>query len=254
MKKYASFALAVVLLLAVAAFAADARSATDAAKALVDPNAVYLYTEKDGKYYEVHFINETTFEEFEISVPTNDGLPTKLESEVKVKTGAYSNTLSDEDAIRIVQTEYPEAAVDAIHPVFDDGAYKTHVYFSSPSFYGMVKLHSESGEILKRKIHFAAPSDGWQMLLDDDYYKYAPDLAGTDEAAPENSSSSPEIISASEAMAAVKAAHPGAVIGEIELDFKRGSYVYEGEAYLNKREYEFKVDAHTGKLIEWKRD
>lgn len=48
---------------------------------------------------------------------------------------------------------------------------------------------------------------------------------------------------------------PGAVITEIDLDEEDTRWpLYEGEATLDGRVYEFEMDAATGELLEWKRD
>ena len=37
----------------------------------------------------------------------------------------------------------------------------------------------------------------------------------------------------------------------MELDEDDGYYCYEGEAYKNGVEYEFVIDAYSGKILEW---
>ena len=40
----------------------------------------------------------------------------------------------------------------------------------------------------------------------------------------------------------------------MDLDDDDGMLVYEGDAWLDGQEYEFELDAHTGRLLEWERD
>ena len=47
---------------------------------------------------------------------------------------------------------------------------------------------------------------------------------------------------------------PGAQLDGMELDEEDGRLVYEGDAYLDGQEYEFEMDARTGRLLEWERD
>lgn len=47
---------------------------------------------------------------------------------------------------------------------------------------------------------------------------------------------------------------PQAVISEVELDSDDGMLIFEGDAYVEGVEYEFELDAHTGRLLEWERD
>ncbi len=70
----------------------------------------------------------------------------------------------------------------------------------------------------------------------------------------ENSASSSDFILLSAAKSAVTSRPSGAKIAKIEPDYEGGRYVYEGEAYVNGREYDFKVDALTGSLIKWEKD
>jgi hypothetical protein len=56
------------------------------------------------------------------------------------------------------------------------------------------------------------------------------------------------------AAAAMALYRPQAVVAEIELDEDDGLVIYEGEAYVDGIEYEFELDAYTGRLLEWERD
>lgn len=273
MKKIFALVLSALLLFSTAAFAVDARSATETARGLAPEGSVYLYTEKDGKFYDVHFMNELTNEEFEISVPTDDTRAIRIETENEFALGATQTTLSEDAARQAVLSEYPGAEIDTILTVRDDGLFEIHVYFKTVDRYGLLELNAENGTVLKRKIMLAAPEPGWQTNLSDDYYEIAWSEENTapadNRSQPGTGNSSPDkkdadnnadtrknndFISVSQAKSAVTSSHPGAKITEIELDFEGGKYVYEGEAYLNGREYDFKVDAKTGSLIKWKLD
>lgn len=65
---------------------------------------------------------------------------------------------------------------------------------------------------------------------------------------------SEERMSSSGAAAAMAFYRPQAMITEIELDEDDGRLIFEGDAILNGVEYEFGLDAHTGRLMEWDRD
>jgi len=59
----------------------------------------------------------------------------------------------------------------------------------------------------------------------------------------------------SQGAAKVLALHrPEAEFRELELDMDDGLYEYEGEAMLHGEEFEFELNAATGKLLEWERD
>ena len=47
---------------------------------------------------------------------------------------------------------------------------------------------------------------------------------------------------------------PGAQLDGMEMDEDDGMLLYEGDAWLDGQEYEFELDARTGRLLEWERD
>lgn len=258
MKKAIVFLLAFMFVFSASAYAVDARSATETARALAPWDFSYLYTEKDGKTYEVHFVNEATGEEIEISVPVDESKAVKIETESKLAAGSSQNTVSEEVIRTKVLEEYPNAQIDSVFTMMDDGLYEVHVYFALEDQFGRVKLNAETGAIFERKIIMSAPVSGWQKELDDDYQENLAESgnngSGNKAASDNASSNNTSFISVSQAKSAVTSRYPDAKITEIELDFEGGKYVYEGEAYLNRREYDFKVDATTGNLIKWKLD
>ena len=46
----------------------------------------------------------------------------------------------------------------------------------------------------------------------------------------------------------------GAQLDSMEMDEDDGMLLYEGDAWLDGQEYEFELDARTGRLLEWERD
>lgn len=47
---------------------------------------------------------------------------------------------------------------------------------------------------------------------------------------------------------------PGATVVKCELDYDDGRATYEGEVYKDRMEYEFEIDALTGKVLKWEQD
>lgn len=45
---------------------------------------------------------------------------------------------------------------------------------------------------------------------------------------------------------------PGGQVTELKLDSEKGTLIYEGEAWKDSVEYEFKLNAATGEFIQWK--
>lgn len=61
-------------------------------------------------------------------------------------------------------------------------------------------------------------------------------------------------ISADSVKQIVLAKTPGAVITELELDRDDGRLIYEVKATVGQTEYEYKIDANTGAILEYKAD
>lgn len=73
-------------------------------------------------------------------------------------------------------------------------------------------------------------------------------------ALPQPSQSQPALITEQQARDLVLAQVPGAAIKEFQRKTDDGRVVYEGEAFLDGREYEFEIDAATGAFLEWDAD
>ena len=61
-------------------------------------------------------------------------------------------------------------------------------------------------------------------------------------------------ISKEEAKKIALAKVPGAEKIQIKRDIEDGKPVYEGEIHYNNVEYEFEIDAVTGKILDWEED
>ena len=85
--------------------------------------------------------------------------------------------------------------------------------------------------------------------VDDDFY-YPGDAASSQPSIPEN------FISVDEAIAVALERIPGASLENVrvKLDRDDGVLYYEGEAYYDKKEYEFEINAYTGDILEWKEE
>ncbi len=277
MKKLIATIIALTLALVPAAFAASALDATNAARAYAPADATYLYTEKDEGVYEVHFMNDTTGEEFEIDVDINTGKVLKFASDVKLATGSASITLADDAAFEVVKAEFPTAVLTGVMRITDDGLFEVRVYFTTDEYYGVYELNAETGAVIERDLYVGSPAQGWETYFDDDddddetpvqFSQPAATTkpqqpaatskpqqpAATTKPSPKSDSSKDDLISVSKAKSVITSKYSGAKIIEISLDKDDGRYVYEGEARYNGAEYDFEINAKTGKLIEWERD
>lgn len=125
---------------------------------------------------------------------------------------------SREGAEQAVRAEYPGALVLASEAL-EDGSRVLSVL--TPSWSGAVTAAGDG--IVSRELSFGAFIDGNRLTMDG-------------------------------ARAALSLLRPGAEIAELELDEDDGMLLYEGEAFVDGVEYEFEMNAKTGKLLEWERD
>ncbi|MBQ9950936.1 MAG: PepSY domain-containing protein [Clostridia bacterium] len=103
----------------------------------------------------------------------------------------------------------------------DDGEGGRRLYTLSETLCGAVSVRG--GKIVARSLAFGRFLDGGQLTAEG-------------------------------AAAALTLLRPGAEILELEKDEDDGLTLYEGEAILDGAEYEFELDALSGKLLEWERD
>lgn len=141
-------------------------------------------------------------------------------------TTAPSTSISMDEARTLVLKKVPGATITKIELDYDDGRkiYEGEAYKDGYEY--EFEINASTGKFIK-----------WEQDWDDDHH-----------------GSTSGLISAEKAEQAVLNKLPGATIRSMELDEDDGYYCYEGEAYKNGVEYEFVIDAYSGKILEWERD
>ena len=141
-------------------------------------------------------------------------------------TTAPSTSISMDEARTLVLKKVPGATITKIELDYDDGRkiYEGEAYKDGYEY--EFEINASTGKFIK-----------WEQDWDDDHH-----------------GSTSGLISAEKAEQAVLNKLPGATIRSMELDEDDGYYCYEGEAYQNGVEYEFVIDAYSGKILEWERD
>ena len=123
------------------------------------------------------------------------------------------------NALAAFKVSMPDAVVDYTVRERDDGRYEWKLFFTQGSQIGMCKVLESSNEIRKVKL----------------YEKTA------------------GVLTASEAMAKLAEKKGAVTVTELDLDRDDGRLVYEGDAELDGKRYEFEMKA-TGEIVEWERD
>ena len=146
-------------------------------------------------------------------------------------TTAPSTSISMDEARTLVLKKVPGATITKIELDYDDGRkiYEGEAYKDGYEY--EFEINASTGKFIK-----------WEQDWDDDHHD------------DDHHGSTSGLISAEKAEQAVLNKLPGATIRSMELDEDDGYYCYEGEAYQNGVEYEFVIDAYSGKILEWERD
>ena len=128
----------------------------------------------------------------------------------------------------------PDALVDFVVLDQDDGLYEYKLAFHTETYYGVLKLNPETGAILEYEHDYASVrasnAAGFTFTV------------GSGDVTPD------------EAKELVLARLEGGSILYIQEDWDDGRLVYEGEATDAQYEYDFEIDATTGRFLEWERD
>ena len=143
-------------------------------------------------------------------------------------TTAPSTSISMDEARTLVLKKVPGATITKIELDYDDGRkiYEGEAYKDGYEY--EFEINASTGKFIK-----------WEQDWDDDHHY------------DDHHGSTSGLISAEKAEQAVLNKLPGATIRSMELDEDDGYYCYEGEAYQNGVEYEFVIDAYSGKILEW---
>ena len=150
--------------------------------------------------------------EYDIEINAVSGETVKWETE-KVNSGQSGNYISADRAREIILERFPNGNIIEFDSDIDDGKYEGEIIHENTKY--DFEISASSGEITKLK------NEGTVQQAN---------------------------ITREQAMSIVNDRLPGCTIVEMEFDNDDGRAVYEGEARLDRVEYEFTIDAATGGL------
>lgn len=196
--------------------------------------------------YEVDMKTSTLYGKYEINAQTG----AVLEREIKIGSALSllnpNNYISLNAVTNKALSVVPKGIVTDIEIKTKNGqpAYKVEVYTAGVEH--KLYIHAVTGELITHSSH----KDSWEHAnynLIWDYNEYTPlqQLPGEVAAS---------IISYEKAASIVQAKAPKAKLVEMELDTDDGKSIYEGTLKEGNIEYEFELDAKTGKIIDWEVD
>lgn len=223
----------VCLFMAVLVCACAFAEAPDALQQLAAPylpeGVEYLSRERDDGLQELKFWSEKEQATYEVKIDADTNEVKKVSMEVRADRGSRNVTLTEDDVRKAVATLFPEATVDSIRLERDDGLQEYEARFTAPGYSGQIKLNPETGAVLEYEV---------------DYFEQ--------KAASAAAVTGPVTREQAEQIAMEKLG--GGRVTEIEKDRDDGRTVYEGSIYKDGVEYEFEIDADTGKILKWERD
>lgn len=196
------------------------------------------YARVDGKLYEFEVkaddgvIRKWELEDDNSSNNSGSGSTSTPKPTATPKpTTAPSTAISMDEARTLVLKKVPGATITKIELDYDDGRkiYEGEAYKDGYEY--EFEINASTGKFIK-----------WEQDWDDDHHD------------DDHHGSTSGLISAEKAEQAVLNKLPGATIRSMELDEDDGYYCYEGEAYKNGVEYEFVIDAYSGKILEWEQE
>ena len=203
--------------------------AKEIAKGYVPATATFVTSEEEQNKYEVMFRDDSNSESFEVEVSKNTKKVKKVESQLDNDMGSEKVELKEADVEKIIKEKFTGVTSVSVTLKKDSGLYEYEADFKSNYFYGDAEVHPVSGAILESTVKYGTavtiPADG-----------------------KDDSSQSGEFISYGEVEKAVIKAAGGGFIKDIDLEEKKGNYYYEVELIKDGVEYDYIVDAKTGKI------
>ena len=202
--------------------------AKEIAKGYVPETATFVTSEEEQNKYEVMFRDDSNSESFEVEVSKNTKKVKKVESQLDDDMGSEKVELKEADVEKIIKEKFAGVTSVSVTLKKDNGLYEYQADFKSNDFYGDAEVHPVTGVILESTVKY-----GTAVTIPTD---------------DKDDSQSGEFLSYGEVEKAVLQAAGGGFIKDIDLDKKNGTYYYEVELVKDGIEYDYIVDAKTGKV------
>lgn len=195
-------------------------------------NAVITEVDKDyekGKLiYEIHLSKGT--KKYEITYRASDGKILYYGwEEKKINRNSKKAIISKTQCKKLVQKKIPGGKITSITKKFDDGIYVYKVKVKKGTKNYILKYHARTKELLEYE---------WELVTKTS----------------NNTNSSSTYIGREKAREIALAKVPGATVVKIQFDKDDGVPVYEVELIKDEFEYEIKIHAKTGKVLEIDKD
>ena len=247
MKKTYLFLIAGIFLFAMAnvSVAQTNENMQNLARNYVPEDAVLIAHEKDDGRNELKFWVDATQEVYEVELSGDGKNVLKMSSEAMDDRGGKSIVLQENDVRNKVLEYYPGAAIESVRIEKENGLYEYDIAVRTDEWYGLITLHAETGAVLERELHYdAAPAVNGNDQKD---YSDAQHVQPAQQ-------QSDGLIGMESAKSIAISKAGGGRVASIRLEKDDGRQVYDGKVLTDTHEYEFEIDAQTGKIREWDAD
>ena len=203
--------------------AGTATTAQQAAEKYLPAGSVLVETDWDDGLQELKYYHRDRQEVYEVKLDANQAL-VEFDSELLDDRGSRTVTLTEQQAQQAVTNELADAQILFTRLDYDDGLQEYEVRFQTDTVYGEYKVHPETGAVLSREVKVGASNAGATYIGREKAIQIAQEQA------------------------------PGAVLRKCELDRDDGFARYEVELRDGLWEYEFDIDAVSGRILKSERD
>lgn len=245
MKKWFGIFLAVMLLATFPALALTDAQRAQLATDYLPQGAVFIKEETEEDALILCYASADQTAEYDLTTDESGKL-LALSYDLSSDEGGASSKLTESEAKASVLALYPDAAIQSAVLEKEDQRYAYEITFTTAQWNGMMLVNAETGAVMEYEVLAQSLFDAQSGATSKEKSDASSGATGKGKAGSgKESADVAEILSAR---------HPGATVLECELDDDDGVRVYEGDAKLDGKKYEFKINAQTGELIKWKLD
>ena len=203
--------------------------AKNSARQVILSSAIFLSYHKDGSKFTFRYFDKNLQERIEIEVDRQGRRIRKIQTQKVDRASSTAPAQSNEQLIKTVKNEYPNASIKEIIPGGYQGNNYTTITFTAPDMRGAYQFDPSSGMVLFRTIKFGKP--------------VAIPLTGEGD----NGS----LLSLPDLKRIGEQKVPDAVFQDLDIFYADGIYSAEIDLSLNGIRHELVVDGRSGKELSY---
>lgn len=245
MKKWFGILLAAMLLVTFPALALTDAQRTQLATDYLPEGAVFVKEEAEDGARVLCYASADQTAEYELTTDENGEL-LAFSYDLSNDEGGASAKRSEAEAGAAVLALYPDAVIQSAVLEKEDQRYAYDIAFTTAEWNGMMLVNAETGVVMEYEVWTQDFFDAQSSATGEG--KSDARSGATEKGNAKGGKESADVAGI------IAASHPSATVLQCELDDDDGVQVYEGDAKLDGKKYEFKINAQTGEIIKWKLD